>query len=296
MRKIVSVFLLMLILVNCRKPIDPSSSNFLLENNNGQFQFDDYTPLSDKPVSIHYYIPDFIDRSNAPILFVFPGMNRNANTYRDTWISLADEKGIMIFSFEFSTTYFPNSISYQQGFVIDENGTLIDESLWSFSVVEPVFDFIKESLSYNLNYYDVFGHSGGAQFVHRFILFKPFSRVRKAIAANSGWYTVPDTTINYPYGLNGVNYSNINLIHSFGKNLEIHLGLLDNNPNDPSLRKTPEANAQGLHRLDRGRYFMIKSDSIAQYHNSSFNWVKKEVPNVAHDHAGMSVYAANELY
>ena len=93
-----------------------------------------------------------------------------------------------------------------------------------------------------------------------------------------------------------MNYSNINLIHSFGKNLEIHLGLLDNNPNDPSLRKTPEANAQGLHRLDRGRYFMIKSDSIAQSHNSSFNWVKKEVPNVAHDHAGMSVYAADELY
>ena len=86
------------------------------------------------------------------------------------------------------------------------------------------------------------------------------------------------------------------LSNSFNKQLEIHLGLLDNNANDPSLRKTPEANAQGFHRLSRGRYFVSKSDSIAQSMNYSINWVKKEVPDVAHNHAGMSLFAAEELY
>ena len=90
------------------------------------------------PINIHYYIPDLVDRQNAPILFVFPGMNRNANTYRDTWINLADAKGIMIFSFEFPTAFYPNSIAYQEGNIINQNGVLNTEDKWSFSIVEPV--------------------------------------------------------------------------------------------------------------------------------------------------------------
>ena len=80
------------------------------------------------------------------------------------------------------------------------------------------------------------------------------------------------------------------------KILQIHLGTNDNNPNDPSLRKTPEANLQGAHRLERGRYFMSKSDSIANNFNFSFNWLKVEVSNVAHNGQLMSNFAANQLY
>ena len=73
-------------------------------------------------------------------------MNRNANTYRDTWINLADDKGIMIFSFEFPNAYYPNSISYQEGNIFNQNGVLNSEDKWSFSIIEPVFDYIKHLL------------------------------------------------------------------------------------------------------------------------------------------------------
>ena len=66
-----------------------------------------------------------------------------------------------------------------------------------------VFENIKTNLNYLGNSYNMFGHSAGAQFVHRFIQFKPLSRVDKAVSANAGWYTLPDTTIDFPYGLKG---------------------------------------------------------------------------------------------
>ena len=41
---------------------------------------------------------------------------------------------------------------------------------------------------------------------------------------------------------------------------------------------------------------MSKSDSIANNYNFSFNWLKVEVSNVAHNGQLMSNFAANQLY
>ena len=48
--------------------------------------------------------------------------------------------------------------------------------------------------------YHVFGHSAGGQFAHRFLMFKPNSRLDKMVASGSGWYTVPNLDFNFPYG------------------------------------------------------------------------------------------------
>ena len=76
MKKLIFLLVISSIFFGCRKPTKPSNNTLVLENNLGQFQFNNYGPLVDMPINIHYYIPDFIDRQNAPILFVFPGMNR----------------------------------------------------------------------------------------------------------------------------------------------------------------------------------------------------------------------------
>lgn len=44
------------------------------------------------------------------------------------------------------------------------------------------------------------GYSGGAQFVHRYVLAHP-SRATAAVAAAAGWYTPPDPRRAYPHGL-----------------------------------------------------------------------------------------------
>ena len=294
----IHAILFLIIISACRKStINNNSSNSnLFENMIGVIEYTNYEPLSNKPFNIHYYIPTTVNQTTAPILFIFPGTDRNADDYLETWITLADQKGVMVFAFEFSVDYYPMSTNYQTGFILDENGNLNNEDVWTFSVIEPVFDFIKTNLVNNTNSYNMFGHSAGGQFVHRFVQFKPNSRVNYAISANAGWYTVPDTSVDFPYGLKNTGISNEDLQNSFLKNLEIHLGQNDNNPNDPALRKTLEANIQGLHRLSRGRYFVNQSDSISQSLNFPSSWVKKELENVGHEQQKMAVFAAQEMY
>ena len=294
----IHAILFLIIISACRKStINNNSSNSnLFENIIGVIEYTNYEPLSNKPFNIHYYIPSTVNQTTAPILFIFPGTDRNADDYLETWITLADQKGVMVFAFEFSVNYYPMSTNYQTGFILDENGNLNNEDIWTFSVIEPVFDFIKTNLVNNTNSYNMFGHSAGGQFVHRFVQFKPNSRLNYAVSANAGWYTVPDTSVDFPYGLKNTGVSNEDLQNPYLKNLEIHLGQNDNNPNDPALRKTPEANIQGLHRLSRGRYFVNQSDSISQSLNFPSSWVKKELENVGHEQQKMAVFAAQEMY
>ena len=47
----------------------------------------------------------------------------------------------------------------------------------------------------------MFGHSAGAQFVHRFVMFAPGPNLRTAISANAGWYTTLEENVAFPYGL-----------------------------------------------------------------------------------------------
>ena len=46
----------------------------------------------------------------------------------------------------------------------------------------------------------LFGHSGGAQFVHRFVFAHP-DLVRRYALSAAGWYTYPDEAVRFPLGL-----------------------------------------------------------------------------------------------
>lgn len=141
-----------------------------------------------------------------------------------------------------------------------KNNKALPEEQWSYSVIETIFDYVKEETGNQSTLYSMFGHSAGAQFVHRFVTFKQNTRLDKAIAANSGWYTVPDTQIEYPYGLKNSGFSDKpTLTHLFSSNLIVALGDKDTDPNDSSLRHTPEADAQGLYRYARGEHYYTQS-------------------------------------
>jgi poly(3-hydroxybutyrate) depolymerase len=156
----------------------------------GEFVFDGYPPLSDRPVRVFYIAPP--DPAGAEILIVMHGLGRDGEEYRSDWEGLVDHRNVLVLVPEFSDDHYPGSESYNLGNVVDHDDEPVPRERWSFNVVEALFDFVRRDVGNSSQDYMMFGHSAGAQFVHRFVLFMPEHRVRVAVAANAGWYTMPD--------------------------------------------------------------------------------------------------------
>ncbi len=264
-----------------------------LGTGHGIVTYTGYTPLKNKPIDIHFYIPEG-DIKKMPIVFILPGTTRNANDYLAAWMKHFDDRKVIALALEFPSAYYSTS-EYIEGNMFKNNKALPEEQ-WSYSVIETIFDYVKEETGNQSTLYSMFGHSAGAQFVHRFVTFKQNTRLDKAIAANSGWYTVPDTQIEYPYGLKNSGFSDKpTLTHLFSSNLIVALGDKDTDPNDSSLRHTPEADAQGLYRYARGEHYYTQSQQTCQANSMIFNWKKVIVKGVAHDFEAMMAETADYL-
>ncbi|NDV80712.1 hypothetical protein [Bacteroides sp. 51] len=294
--QILSILILSIFLAGCWSDDDKDNEVITdsLRPGQGIVEYTGYEPLKNKPVKIHFYIPSETAMKDMPVLMVFPGTGRNANDYLAAWINIAKQKQIMVFALEFpSDTY--SSSQYIEGGMFS-GGTLLAEASWTFSVIEPLFDYIKSETGNRQQQYDMFGHSAGAQFVHRFMTFKPNNRVHRGVAANAGWYTVPDFTVDYPYGLKNSPATEAGVRTFFGKELILHLGTADTNPNDASLNHTAGADAQGLYRYARGLYYWNEVSKIKASKGYALNWEKQETPNVAHEFIKMTTAAAGFLY
>lgn len=291
--------ILFFVLCSCTKDSSNTVDSGQLNSATNQFIYT-YSGLPQKPLNVFYHIPSG-DKKNMPIVFIFHGEERDAKYYRDIWINAANKFGFMIFAPEFNAVNFPGGSSYIIGNVYQDGNfptpeTLNSESVWTFSIIEPLFDYIKTTFESSALTYDMFGHSGGGQFVHRFVLFKPNARFNKAIAANSGWYTVPDGIANYPYGIMNSPLAAIAPNNYFRKQLHISIGALDNNGSDSSLRHNVASDLQGLNRLERANYFFTNSQNYAQKNKNEFNWKLRIVPNSGHDPVKMSNDAINILF
>lgn len=259
----------------------------------GIVAYSGYAPLKDKPVNVHFYIPEG-DITAMPVVFIMPGTDRNAGDYLASWIRNAGDKKVIAVSLEFPEGSYSTS-EYIEGNMFKGSNPIAEEK-WSYSIIEPIFDYIKAQTGNKSATYRIWGHSAGAQFVHRFVTFKTGLRVSKAIAANAGWYTVPDTGVGYPYGLKNSGYADAaTLTRLFGTNLLVMLGDQDNDPNDSSLRHTPEADAQGLHRYDRGLHYFSESERICKAGSMTMKWKKTVVTGVAHSYDAMLKAAVKEL-
>ena len=235
-------------------------TKFLEANSTGSFVYTPTGPLSTKPITVYYRIPAG-DVSTMPILMSFHGDDRDASNYRDYWTSMANANGFMVFAPEFKETDYPSGDGYQMGNVYVNGDSPSAETLnptnqWTFSIIDPLFEAIKTEVSGTQLTFKAWGHSAGAQFLQRFNLFMPNSKLDVSVCSNSGWYTVPDISVDFPYGTKNSTLSNSSLAIPFSKKLIVHTGLNDTDPNSSGLRhNTTVDNQQGFNRLDRGRYF-----------------------------------------
>ena len=251
-------------------------------------------PYAGKTVEIYYHIPAG-DVRTMPVQIVMHGMGRNGGGYRDHWIAQSDQYGFIVLAPLFSEEEFPE-IAYQQGNVKNEAGDFLPKEEMTYPIVSEIFHYFKEHSDSRAKKYNIYGHSAGGQFVHRYLLFNDTPEVDRAVAANAGWYTFPTDTIDYPYGIGesaGIIGTDVRAF--YGKRLTILLGDADT-LRSSSLRQTPEADAQGLTRLARGERFFefCKEDAAAR--GVPFNWEKAYAPGAGHSDGKMAPAAAQVLY
>jgi pimeloyl-ACP methyl ester carboxylesterase len=249
---------------------------------------------------VFYHVPENTT-AQTPVLFVFHGNGRNARDYRDAMVAKSESLDFIVIAPEFSISNFASGDQYNLGnvFVDGDNpspSTLNAQAVWSFSIIEPLFDDIKQRLNNDSGRYSIFGHSAGAQFAHRLISFKPNSRVDKIVASASGWYTVPDTSVSFPYGFNNAPLDGSTISQLLAQPLTILIGSADNDPNAAALRRNSIVDLQGTNRLARAQYFYNYGLQLSNSLNTEFNWSLVINPGADHDYQRASTDAADLLY
>lgn len=293
------VLLLLIGLFGCDKnegtPTDP-----IKITGTGNYTFTGYQPFAAKPIECFYHIPS-TSNSATPIFIVLPGAGRDADVMRNGLIAKANQKGFIVLALRFSETYYPGSNTYNLANIFNDGdnpsaSTQNPEEEWTFAAIDPIFLDFKNFIGNTVSHYDLFGHSAGAQLAHRFLIFQPTASINRAVCSASGWYTMPDKTINFPYGLKISPAQNANLGPIFSRVTFVIVGENDTDPNSFNLRHTPEADAQGNNRLERAQYFYQGSLNVATQGANAFNWQYKTAPNTGHDGVATAIFAADFLY
>jgi poly(3-hydroxybutyrate) depolymerase len=262
----------------------------------GSFVHLDVAPRGALPVRVHTYVPPPCVSKPCPLVISMHGLARNAVAARDNWIEAAEANDLLIAAPEFDKDRFPTRL-YQLGGVQGE----ADRGNWVYSTIERLFDRLKDTDRIVGDSYVLFGHSAGAQFVHRMALLMPEARYSTAVIGNAGYYTLPLSSDaaggrDYPYSLGNTSATIDSLRLSFGKPMLMLLGDQDNDPEHHQLNNSAGAKAQGPHRLARGQFFFAAAQAEAKRRNLPFNWRMVIVPGVAHEQTRIARAAAKLLF
>ena len=161
----------------------------------GQIERDEAAGATAERQRVFYHRPEAWAPSGR-IVVVMHGVNRDADRYRDQWRALADQYGFLLIVPEFSPTKFPGDSWYNFGGMVDEQNRPRPRELWSFGVIDRVVAEVGALAGAERKRFSLYGHSAGAQFAHRFLLFAASTAVEMVVAANAGWYTLPVTDSN----------------------------------------------------------------------------------------------------
>lgn len=229
------------------------------------------------------------DPTRARPVVVCHGVQRNAEEYRDAWVPLVEGRDAVVIAPEFTTEDHPGAARYNLGgMAAEDERRLRDPATWTFALVEPLVREVAAGLGARTDRFSMFGHSAGAQFVHRYLAFVPDAPAERAVAANAGWYTLPDPSVRFPYGLKRA--PEVDAAGFVGRDLVVMLG--GDDVEDENLRTDNQARDQGDTRLERGLRFYRAGRREAQRLGVPFGWGLHVVPGVRHEHGDMAAVAA----
>lgn len=272
-----------------------------LHPGSGQFTFHDSRGNADRPITVRYHMPEG-HSPETPIVVVMHGNSRAGERYFNDWEPHAAAHGFLLLVPVFDTDSYPGNQWYNLGNVFPDadspaasGGARNPQSTWTFTAIEHLFDAVRTATGSTRPTFRIFGHSAGSQFVHRLLMTRPDAPIERTVAANAGWYTMPDEGAVWPYGLGGSGFEVAGLAGLLQLPVTVLLGDADTITTASNLRRTPEAMLQGPHRFARGHTFYAAARSAAESLGVPFGWALDTVPGANHSNALMAPRAAEIL-
>ena len=289
MKKFLLFFAISLILTACNQ-----KEVLFNPGDEGSFVFQTGAEFGSRPIEVFYHIPKGNVRS-MDVMFVMHGTNRNGKDYFEWTKGAANKYSSVLLAPTFLSNLFP-SRDYQSGGVMDQSGNFNAPEKMTYKLIDEIFEYLIKNSNLKTKHYNIIGHSAGGQFVHRFMQFSESPYVKIGVAGNSGYYTYPDETIEFAYGIAGyTSDSKAFRKRYYSRNLTILLGTADT-IRDSNFPSGPQADLQGLTRFERGQNFYNNNKKVAEAERAVFNWKMKFVEGIGHNGGVMMPEAVEFIY
>lgn len=222
-------------------------------------------------VDCFYYLPHRLDPARPAFICVH-GISRNALEHVFAFRRKADELGFAVIAPVFDNRDFRG---YQ---------TLGSKSGWrAMRAFLAALDDAAEVTGVKSRP-NLFGFSGGGQFVHRFAMAHP-ERVNAFAIASAGWYTFPTETVRYPLGISGASAPGMDISAFLNLPMLVMVGSADRD-RDANLRKGRKIDAlEGRDRVERAERWVSAVNDAAQLRGLPPPAAYAELPNATHSFA-----------
>ena len=127
--------------------------------------------------------------AESPLMVAVHGLARNADELAAHFAAHCEARGVVLVAPLFSQKFSDYQRLGRHG-----RGPRADAAL------EAILDEVVMLTGARATPIHLFGHSGGAQFVHRYSMAYPH-RVAGAVVVNAGWYTFPKRRRRFPHGI-----------------------------------------------------------------------------------------------
>lgn len=244
-------------------------------------------------VELFYTLPEEIN-NQTQVLFIVHGGARDSEKYLDIWKKFTEHKNIILVAPEFKRADYED---YEYLNISDDYGVLnknLNEHL--HNSLSIFFSFFKSKYNLEIDTYKLYGHSGGAQFVHRLLLFSDYDNVSSAVIAGAGSYTFLNNE-NYPYGLKESNHLSDKKIKRYlSQRVTFLIGNQDIKKFESSKKNNIQGKAmQGNNRLEGGINYFNNLITVSERQKIPLRWKFQIAKGVAHDNEKMSLLASEIL-
>lgn len=268
----------MLMLASTSTPAQPAPAT--VTAGNGQQN----VTINGTALTVYTYRPATCEPRLA--LLVFHGVERNAADYRDYARPLADQLCAIVVAPLFDKARFPRDL-YQYGGVMGKQGATAPGTR-TIDLIPPLISWAQRASGQRDLPYALLAHSAGAQFLDRVAAFIPLPAASRIVLANPSTWVLPDLTTAAPFGFGGIGDagSSQQLLQAYlAQPITVLLGQQDTK--SKNLARSPQADAQGKNRHERGLRAFQAAQEIARTRNWPFNWRLIEVPGVGHNATAM---------